>query len=196
MPRLLFGRTDRADVGLAEDRRGNVGVVDAALFALEQVVRDAHPLGDGDRRQLHPVDDVADGVDVGHVGPVGIVNDDGAALGQCNPRCLEPEPSGRWPPPRGNKHEVHVEASPVVESAPFRAVDALDRLDALRRGHGHALGRHLVENEPADPFVEAAQEQLATVRERRLGPEAGEDPSEFHGDVAAAEDQHPFRELR
>ena len=60
---------------MGEHRRRDVQVVDVALGAAEQVVDQRHRLGERDRRQLDAVDDVADGVDAGHVGAVALVDD-------------------------------------------------------------------------------------------------------------------------
>ncbi len=59
---LLFGEADRGQVGQAEHRGGDGVVIHRSIFLrLEQLPRHGHAFGQGDRRELHASDYVANG---------------------------------------------------------------------------------------------------------------------------------------
>lgn len=62
-PRLLLRQPHSPDVWVRKHSRGNVSVVRLARFATKQGVGQAVTLRQGDRCQLHAVDDVSNGVD-------------------------------------------------------------------------------------------------------------------------------------
>ena len=86
--------------------------------------------------------------------------------------------------------------SPAWVSQSSPAFERRSDATCVFKPHRHVLSRHLFQHEAPDAFVEAAQKQIASVDQGRLGAEPGEDAGELDRDVATADDQRPLREAR
>ena len=63
--RLRLGQADDAKFGFGEHRGRYIAVIDLGRLAAIDRVGESMPLADRDRREIDPVGDIADGVDVG-----------------------------------------------------------------------------------------------------------------------------------
>ena len=111
---LRLGQAHGADVGLAKHGRGDVLVVQAARPAVaEQAVCHAHRFLDGHRRQLHPVNDVADGQDVRHGAAVFLVHQHGAVAAQGDPALRQAQALDVGAASGGEHHQVDAQHTAI-----------------------------------------------------------------------------------
>ena len=80
--RLGLGEADDADLGLGEHRGRHLGVIDLDRLVAEYGVGESMPLADRDRRKRDAVGDVADRIDVRHIGLREFVDRDRALVVQ------------------------------------------------------------------------------------------------------------------
>ena len=90
--RLRLRQADRAELRLAEDRRRHIRVVDHGRLAAEHGVGERMAFADRDRRQIDPIGDVADSVDIRN-GRTGIfVDRDRSVRVERDPRVFQLQP--------------------------------------------------------------------------------------------------------
>ena len=110
-PRLLLGQSHRTQLGLAEDAGGNVAVVNPPRLAVVEIARQSRPLGRRHRRQVHPVGDIAYGVN-GRGGALPLLIDqDGALVVETDVRRFQPQALGVGPAPRGVQDQVRLQGA-------------------------------------------------------------------------------------
>ena len=118
-----------------------------------------------------------------------------ASVAEVHARRLEAKSSARRCSTGRHHDQVDIQAPAIVESATQFAAPALDAVDSGMEPQLHPLGPYFVRHETADARVEAAQEEFTSIGKRNLGTQSGVDAGELHGDVAAADDQDPFRKF-
>eukprot|EP00760_Papus_ankaliazontas_P006381 PhM_4_TR1301/c1_g1_i3/m.105370 len=189
----LVSETHGADGGDGEHGGGDSVVVDGARLA-EHGVRDDVTLVDGDGRQLDAVRNVAERPDVGHVRAALRVDEHGLRLGvERDADAFEVEAVRAGVAAGGIHNDVCNERLAILRGHLLLAVGLqLDLGDVVSEHEVHAgVLLHLVAQLGAHVAVEATQEELAAVHERRrLDAEAVEDARELDGDVAATDDEH------
>ncbi len=156
-------------------------------LAAEHGVGEGMALADGDRRQVGPVGDVADRVDGRDQGLRIGVDDDRAGIVGGDARLVEAE-TGHVGAPPGRHQDLVDDPHRAVGQGRRDAVGRpLETPDGLAQHEVDAPGRIGRAQGVANILVEAAQELLAAMEQRRLAAEAVEDSREFHRDVAAAD---------
>ena len=193
---VRLGQADGADRRLGEYGAGDHLVVEGGGDAAEHGLGEGGALADGDGGEVDAVGDVADGPDVVDVG-LGIVVDDHRALVvERHAGGLQTQASGVGLAAGGVHHHVAlvgVAAGEVADQAGGALLNtgvfaAQDHLDAALFDLGGEVA--------ADVVVEAAQDVGAAVHQGGVDAQAVEDAGELDGDVAAADDDDPLRQLR
>ena len=142
------------------------------------------------------IDDVADRVDVRYVGAVLVVHRDCALIVQRDAHLLKSEASHVRRASGCVEHEVRFDCAAIPEYDASRATRCqFDAYDARVELQIDVLFPQLIGDERAHAVVEPAQEQFASVQQRRGRTESVEDAGKLHGDVAAADDDHPLRKF-
>src|SRR5205085_11566052 len=90
--RLFLGQPDGADRRLAEYRGRHVLVIHLDRVAVVERLGDGAALGDRDGRQVQPVGDIADRVDVGYAGALPFIDEHRALVASPDADLVEPEP--------------------------------------------------------------------------------------------------------
>ena len=184
---------NHADRRLGEDGAGHHLVVESRRLVVEHGVGEGGALADGDRRQVDAVGDVADGPDVVGVG-LGIVVD--APPRPCRSARL-PAVSRPRPLVCGARPVANITTSLSRSAAPSKVVDESRPPSSPATCAWHPrmtlmpLPLHLAGQVRAHVIVEATQDVGAAHDERGLDAQPVEDAGELHGDIAAADDDHP-----
>ena len=185
-----FGQADDADFRLRKHRGRHIGVVDAHRPAAELGIGERMPFADGDRRQIDPIGDVADGEDVRHRGARIFIDRNAAIVRDLDADRFQTETGDIRAAADGKHHLVGRNACcrrtvsrhrpPPIASTAGDRMTAHDR-DAALFHFGAQMSAHVV--------VEAAQDILAAIDHRYLRAEPGKNSGEFNGNIAAALDQ-------
>ena len=191
-----FRQADGADFWVGEDDAGDVGVVELAggeLGGPEESVGEAAAGGDGDGGELDFPADVAERVDVFHVGVLVVVGDDLAALILFDACGDEAEVFDFRGAADGPEKAVQVERAAaggavcVVEGFPARF--AGDGLDLGLGGVGvdvDALTLVLREDLVLDDGVKRSEELVVSDEKMGFAAEGIEHAGHFDGDVTRA----------
>ena len=193
--RIGLAETDRADLGLAEHGRGHQMMIDRRRLVLERRAHKGHGLVDGDRRQLQPVGDIADGVDVRHIGAREFVDDHFALPADFDAGLLQAEPIGVGHTADGQHQAIGFQNLAVIGKREDFAVPLVDPPEDAVGDDAHALLVHGLGQRVAHVLVEAAQDLVAAIDQRHLAAQAMEDVGELDRDIAAAGDDDPARQL-
>ena len=79
----------------------------------------------GNRRQLHPVCDIADGKNSGHIGPVIFVDNYGAVFIERNAKCLQTQILSLGNTSNGEQHQVGFDIGTIATFDHKRTVSLL-----------------------------------------------------------------------
>ena len=118
---------------------------------------------------------------------------DRAVAAQLDPERLQPEPGAVRQPPGREQHLIDHRTLAVVEAHAEAVLDLVDRHHVPLDLQDDAALAHRRRDGVAEITVEAAQDLLAAVELGHRGAEAVHDAGELAGDIAAADDEHPFR---
>ena len=195
---LRLGQADHAHFGLGEHRGRHVGVIDRRRLAAEHGVGEGVPLADRDRRQVDPVGDVADRIDVRHARSARIRSTAMPPfLASATPAVVQPEPARHSAAGRSRTSPCRPRTASWSDSSTQRPCSTFStRLDRLPGDDLDAAPLHFGAQMLAHVVVEAAQDVVAAIDQRHLGAEPVEDAGELDRDVAAALDQDALRQLR
>mmetsp|Transcript_38834 Transcript_38834/g.125535 ORF Transcript_38834/g.125535 Transcript_38834/m.125535 type:complete len:549 (-) Transcript_38834:176-1822(-) len=201
LDRLLLGEPDRAVLERCVHRRRHHRVVHQRALPgvqpvgeqLARLDRDRSELGSRRRRvERLAVDDVADGVDVRHVGL--LVDRRHLAVGrELDARLVDPDRArAHVPPDRKEDRVVLARADRAVGELPAHLLCTRGRrLDRRRHSaldEGHAVLLHVGLAEPGHLLVEAAQRDRAH-HHRRVVPDALDEAGALESDVRGADDE-------
>ena len=194
----LFAQADGADVRVREHRRGHHRVVDRLPHAVaEQVIDQQHRLAEGDRRQGHVADQVAQRMHRRHDGLEMRVDRHHAVRIQRDAEGFEAQAAGPWDAAGGVQHGIgfeHGTFGGLLQTQRLHVAVSLRVGDRRLQVHCDALLAHLGGDEIGDLVVEAAQQPRPTVHQRHLRAQAVEDRRELAGDVATTNHDQPTRE--
>lgn len=138
-PRLCFRQADRSDIGLAEDRRRNAGIVHLALAVSEQSAGQYHALGKRHRRQLWGADNIAKSCNRGHGGLKVIVHNHMTGGTELNPKRLKSEAIHQRTAPGRRHHKTGIQPGAIGQVDVVVSVLALDGFDIDAKAQVHAL---------------------------------------------------------
>src|SRR5690606_28583583 len=98
--------------------------------------------------------------------------------------------------PGGVEDAIGIQHPAIGQRGLERAIGLLvDAADVAVEPQVQALLLHLVAQVHAQAFIEAAQEEVAAIQQRGIGPQAMEDGGEFDGDVATTHHQDTLGQL-
>ena len=191
LQRLFLSEANRSQLRLGEDGRCDEAVIHRPGLAAKDGVGKGMAFADGHRGEIGPVGDVAHGIDRRNGGAGRFIHPDGTVLTHFDTSLLEAEARNVRAAADGKEDLIGGQRLAALGVARQLAVCILfDCGERVAADDLDALLLHLFMHGLAQIIVKAAQDFLAAVDERRLGAEAVEDAGEFHGDVAAAGDNH------
>lgn len=189
---LVLGPAHEADLGDGVDA-DRLEVVHPADGLPEGVVRRRPPLLHRGRGQRRETDDVADGVDVRHLGAVVLVDRDPAARVRGQPGPVQVQLVGEPLPARRVHHRLGGDLLAALQDgqrAPGMLLDGGDRLPEAER-HGEVPQVVLERLDHLD--VAHVEHPGALLHHRDLAAERGEHRGVLHADDSGADDDHGAR---
>ena len=150
---------------------------------------------DGDRRQVHAVGHVANGIDIADRGARELVDHDMAVPAEIDTGLVEPKPHGVGKPAGGGHDQAGMETVAAFEMDAVTSIYLFDaggfRVDAdVDAALAHRLGQPV-----AQVGIEIAQDLIAAMDHGDLHAEPGEDRGELHADIARPNDGDARRQL-
>ena len=192
----MLGETDAGDLGRREHGRRDERVLDHARLAAELGVGEGVPLANGDRRQRRAVRYVADGEDAVDRRLRVLVDDDVAVPAELDTDFVEAE-AERVRRAADSEHDLLGGQRRAVRQMPDEpGAGLLEVREDVPGDDADALLDVGLGETVAQILVEAAQDLVAAIDDRRLDAEVRENAGELHGDVAATGDDDPLRQAR
>ena len=192
--RRRLAQPDAAERRVGEYRARDGAVIDPPAPGAKQSVGNGMALADGDGRQLHPVGDIADGMDVRHIGLAVGIDADGAAVVECNPGGRKRQPFDIGPPPDRPQEHIGFDRLAIAEVHGDGVTRFFQPVEPAVQFEIDALGHRNAEQPFGERRFPIAQDRLAAVDQRHLDAQFMEHPGEFIGDIAAAGDDHAARQ--
>ncbi|ENN89245.1 hypothetical protein RHSP_51766 [Rhizobium freirei PRF 81] len=192
---VFLGQADRANLRLREDGRRDQFVIRPRRIVLVDGLDEAHGLVDRHRRQLYPISDVTESIDIRNRSARIFVDDDGALLVDRDAGSFQPKIFGVRRTAERQHDGVHRQRLVVLRPHAEAILRLLDALDDIVAENTDALLFHRLMQALAQVLVETRQDFGAAIDQRRLDTEAVEDIGELDGNVAAAGDQDRLRQF-
>ena len=195
---LRLGQPDVGDLGLGEDRRGGLLVVEVAVSPRvhsHQVLGDLASLHRRDGGQRELAREVAGRVDVGDVRQAVVVHHDVAGCVDVDPHLVEPEIFGVRDRADRQHHVRRIDAAAVVTRDEHPLVGAGRRLRPRALQELDPARQELVLEHRRDLRVLQRENLLAGDDERHLRPERAEHVRELDAGDARPDDAQVLRDL-
>ena len=187
-PRLGLGQADRADVGLAEDRCGDIAVVHLALAVAKQPTGQDHGLGERNRCQLRSANDIPQRADGGHRSQEALVHVDMAGGSEFHAQGFQAQPVREGAATGRRQYQAGFHGAVVRQPHRIAICGFFHGIDGGIEPQADTLLFQLGHQKATDIIVKAPQEELAPVYQRGLDAQARQDAGKLHGDIAATPD--------
>ena len=171
-------------------------MVGAGRIAVEHSFDEGHALADRHRRQVDPVGDVAHGIDGRNRGLGILVHQDFSALAELHADPIEAQIRGVGLASGGVQNGIDLVMPAVGAFHPQAALCLFDFHNIRSDMQVDALFAHLVGDVAPHLSVKAAQNLLAAIELRHLGPHAVKDAGELAGNISAAHHHYPLWQVR
>ena len=159
------------------------------------MVDESHGLGERHWRELQRRARIAERVDRRHGATERAVHHHGAVGAQLHAQLLEADAARVRAPADGEQHVARGEHVAVVQAHVDAAGARLERGDLAAELQVHAALARLARDHVGDLVVEAAQHAFAAMDLHHVRTQPREDGRELAGDVAAAHDHQPRRQV-
>src|SRR5436190_14116681 len=170
-------------------------MVDSGRAAAEDSISKGMPFADCHRREIDPVRDIANGMNVRQRGLRKSVNLDGTRLAEPHSRCFKPEPGDIRMAADGKHHLVHFDVIAVSQPGAECAAGRLYSRDGSAADDANAPALHLRMQVRTHIIIEAAQHLRAAIYQRDIAAQSIEDAGEFESDITAALNEDALRQL-
>src|SRR5436309_2001973 len=161
-------------------------VIDRRRLAFEYGSHEAHGVMDGDRGELQPVGDIADGKNVRHAAPRIDIYLYVALLPELHAGRFEAHSIGVRSAADRQKYRVGFQNFVVIGEGEEFATALFDAPQIAVTEHAQAVAAHLGHQAIAHVLVEAAKHLAAAIDERSVAAKPVKNVREFHRDITAA----------
>ena len=184
LDRLIFRKTNAGQFRAAEHSHGHKLVIDAAVKTSEQTISQGASLINGHGREVDPISDITNGIDLRHRCDLVVVNHNPTLL-HLHTSGVEAQVIKPWMTTGGQQNTTTGDTIPTIEHRSELAGLTFNRCDLLFKANGDSGFPHAIEHRIGEFRIKAPQQTGATHNLRHLNSKPSQNAGEFASDESS-----------